>query len=473
MGINEIVKNSIRRNGLISRGDGVLVAVSGGPDSVALLRLLVELREDLELHLEVAHLQHGIRGAEGEGDAEFVAELAKKLDLPSHLKTIDVPRIKVKAGKGNLEALARAERYRFFAQLIRDRSLDKVATAHTQDDQAETVLMWFLRGSGMTGIGGMAPLQCMNFPWNGAPGDITVVRPLLEVAKAEILEYLTRKSQPYRLDRTNQDTALLRNWVRLELLPSICQRLDGRLNERLGRQARLIREEDQLLDGLARQKLEELCAGGGLRREGLLAEPAAMQRRLLRLWIEKARGNLRGLGFVHVDDLLRLIKDGPPQGRLALPGALELAREYGTLKLVRRTTGFKRSCYSYEFNAGSSLRIPQAGSEIRSEVIKAPLVRYPADFKEAVFDSACLTGPLAVRNFRRGDYFQPLGMTGHKKIKDLFIENKLTLSARANWPLLVLGREVLWIPGYGRSELAKVTRQTERILKLNLVSLGT
>lgn len=473
MSIKENVRATIQRHKLISRGDRALVAVSGGPDSVALLHLLVELRDELRLYLEVAHLQHGMRGAEADGDAEFVAESAKKLDLPFHLKTIDLPQIKASAGKGNLEALARAERYRFFAQLIRDRSLDKVATAHTQDDQAETVLMWFLRGSGMTGIGGMAPLQYMHLPGNGAPTDVTVVRPLLEVAKAEILEYLTRKGQPYRLDRTNQDTALLRNWVRLELLPSIRRRLDGHLNERLGRQARLIREEDQLLDGLARQKLEGLCAAGGLCRDGLLAEPAAMQRRLLRLWVEKARGNLRGLGFVHLDDLLRLIKDGPPQGRLALPGALELAREYGTLRLVRRTIGVKRSCYSYEFNPGSPLRIPPAGSEIRSEVIKAPLVRYPADFKEAVFDSARLTAPLTVRNFRRGDYFQPLGMNGHKKIKDLFIENKLTLSARANWPLLVLGREVLWIPGYGRSELAKVTRQTERILKLNLVSLGT
>jgi tRNA(Ile)-lysidine synthase len=433
----------------------------------------VELRDELRLYLEVAHLQHGMRGAEANEDAEFVAELAKKLDLPFHLKTIDVPEIKVSVGKGNLEALARAERYRFFAQLIRDRSLDKVVTAHTQDDQAETVLMWFLRGSGMTGIGGMAPLQYMNLPGIGAPSGVTVVRPLLGVAKAEILEYLTRKSQPYRLDRTNQDTALLRNWVRLELLPSIRQRFDGRLHERLGQQARLIREEDQLLDGLARRKLEGICAGDGLRRDGFLAEPAAMQRRLLRLWIGKARGNLRGLGFVHVEELLRLIKQGAPQGRLALPGVLELVREYDTLKLVRRTTEIKRSCYSYEFNAGSSLRIPQAGSEIRSEVIKAPLARYPADFKEAVFDSARLTGPLAVRNFRRGDYFQPLGMNGHKKIKDLFIEYKLTSSTRATWPLLVLGQEVLWIPGYGRSELAKVTGQTEQILKLNLVSLGT
>jgi tRNA(Ile)-lysidine synthase len=205
----------------------------------------------------------------------------------------------------------------------------------------------------------------------------------------------------------------------------------------------------------------------------LLAESVAMQRRLLRLWIEKSRGNLRGLGFVHVDELLRLIKEGPPQGRLALPGAWELVREYGTLRLVRRTPKVKQACYRYEFNAGSSLRIPQADREIRSEVTQAPLARYPADFNEAVFDAARLTGPLAVRNFRRGDSFQPLGMNGHKKIKDLFIENKLTLSARATLPLLVLGREVLWIPGYGRSEIAKVTAATEQILKLKLVSLGT
>ncbi|MGH7812245.1 MAG: tRNA lysidine(34) synthetase TilS, partial [Candidatus Binatia bacterium] len=195
MGVKDNVRAAIQRHELISRGDRVLVAVSGGPDSVALLQLLLELREEFELYVEVAHLQHGMRGAEADEDAEFVAELAKKLDLPFHLKTIDVPRIKVSAGKGNLEGLARAERYRFFAQLIRDRSLDKVATAHTQDDQAETVLMWFLRGSGMTGIGGMAPLQYMNLAGIGAPSGVTVVRPLLGVAKAEILEYLTRKSQ--------------------------------------------------------------------------------------------------------------------------------------------------------------------------------------------------------------------------------------------------------------------------------------
>ena len=143
--------------GLLSPGDRVLIAVSGGPDSVLLLHVLYDLCEELELHLEVAHLQHGIRGAEAQEDAQFVAELAEKLGLPFHLKELNLRQIKSAAGKGNLEALARAERYRFFAAVARERKLDKIATGHTQDDQAETVLMWLLRGSGPKGLGGMPP----------------------------------------------------------------------------------------------------------------------------------------------------------------------------------------------------------------------------------------------------------------------------------------------------------------------------
>jgi len=463
------VKQFIEKHQLLMRDDRVLVAVSGGPDSVALLRLLVDLRQELDLHLEVAHLQHGIRGEEARVDARFVAALADQLGLPFHLKEVSVPEIRTAAGKGNLEALARDERYRFFAELVRARGLHKVATAHTRDDQAETVLMWFLRGSGMKGLGGMAPLYRMK----SAGHELTIVRPLLQVSKAEIVEYLTEKNQTFRTDRTNQDQALLRNWIRLELLPKICERVDSRLSERFGQQAELMRDEDALLAELARRKLEEVSNANGLSRDALLAEPIAMQRRLLRLWIEAARGNLRGLDFVHIDELLRLIKDGAPQGRLAIPGGWELAREYDVVKLVRRLARIERKCYSYEFTVGSTLQIPEAGGELRGEVVGPPLAELPADLSEAVFDGAGLTEPLIVRNFRNGDYLQPLGMSGHKKIKDLFIEQKLPLALRATLPLLVLGQEILWVPGYGRSERAKVTLDTVSILRLKLVSLNT
>jgi tRNA(Ile)-lysidine synthase len=393
--------------------------------------------------------------------------------LPFHLKEIDLPQLVAAAGKGNLEALARDERYGFFAEVVCAYGLTKVATAHTQDDQAETVLMRFLRGSGMKGLGGMAPLHRMESIGSESLSGLTVIRPLLEVSKTEILNYLAEKHQAYRLDQTNQDTALLRNWIRLELLPKIGERVDGRLNERLGQQAELLRDEDDALAQVARRKLEEILGADGLGREALLAEPKAMQRRLLRLWIESLRGNLRGLDFVHMKAMLHLIAHGAPHARLALPGGWQLQLEYDQVKLGRRAVRLKRSCYAYDFVIGSTLAIPQAGWAIQSEIIAPTLAHFPADPMETLFDAARLPPGLTVRNFRNGDFFQPLGMAGHKKIKDLFMDKKLPLSVRALWPLLAAPQEVLWIPGHGRSERAKVTAETKSILRVKLVSLGT
>jgi tRNA(Ile)-lysidine synthase len=451
---------------LVAKGDRLLVGVSGGPDSVALLHVLCELRDELRLELEVAHLQHGVRGQEAREDARFVARLAEKLDLRFHLKELDLPRMKAQAGKGNLEALGRAERHRFFADVARERKMDKVATAHTLDDQAETVVMWFLRGTGLKGLGGMSPLQ----PIVAGGDSITVIRPLLEISKAEILDYLKERRLDYRLDRTNQDSTLLRNWLRLELLPKIQQRLDAGVPARLAQQAEIFRDEDALLDGLARSSHATMMLKGGcLSRAALLNAPKGLQRRVLRLWIEQVRGHLRAVEFVHIEDMLRLIKQGPPQGRVSIPGGWELVREYETLKLEKRIR-IKRpvcACYDYPLKLGKMLRIPEAGLEVQSESAAMPM-ELPADPMEAVFDLERLTAPLSVRNFRRGDRFQPLGMIGRKKIKDLFIEKRVPLSIRATWPLLTLGQEVLWIPGYGRGASACVSTKTTAVLHLKV-----
>ena len=454
---------TIQRWGLLSPGDRVLVALSGGPDSVALLHVLRELGAEWRLELEVAHLQHGVRGEEAKEDARFAAKLAEILKVPFHLREIKLPEMRADAGTGNLEALGRAERYRFFAEVARDRKIPKVATAHTLDDQAETVSMWFLRGAGAKGLGGMAPLHQI-LAEGGA--SLTVIRPLLEVSKAEILEYLQERQLDFRLDRTNQNTALLRNWLRLDLLPKIQRRFDARVPARLAQQAEIFRDEDAFLQGLARASYSKMFDAGSVNRPALLNSAKAVQRRILRLWIEQTRGHLRGLEFIHIEDMLRLIEQGPPQGRVALPGGWEMAREYETLKLEKRVRSRRRVCYDYPFELGEVLRIPEAGLELYGGPIAPPPEYLPGNLMEAFFDLECLSGVLSARNFRHGDQFQPLGMVGHKKIKNLFIEKRVPLSIRASWPLLVLGQEVLWIPGYGRSAGACISTKTTTVLHL-------
>jgi len=290
----------------------------------------------------------------------------------------------------------------------------------------------------------------------------------LGVTKEELLDFLKRNGLEYRLDRSNQDTAFLRNWIRFELLPQLKERLDAGVPSRLAKMAEVLRDEEMLLNALARQELEGLRVNSGLGRDGFLGRPKAMQRRLLRLWIEQARGHLRGLDFDHVEALLDLIADGPPQSRLSIPGGWELIREYETLRLAKAAGKSKPRCYAYPLVIDGELALPEAGMTIDCQRLSKPPAELPKDHWEAVFDRTALTGPLVVRNFRRGDRFRPLGMTGHRKVKELFIEKKAPLPARALLPLLVMGGEVLWLPGYGRSDIGRVGPGTKAVLRVQV-----
>ncbi|HXG52612.1 MAG TPA: tRNA lysidine(34) synthetase TilS [candidate division Zixibacteria bacterium] len=462
----EQVKKTIRRHRLAAPGERILVAVSGGPDSTALLQLLYELRAELELGLEVAHLEHGLRGKESAADAAFVEGLARRLELPFHLGSVDLPELKSRAGKGNVEALARAERYRFFAEVARRRNLAAVATAHTLDDQAETVLMRFLRGAGLRGLGGMAPVRILDRSAAGEGAPLKVIRPLLEVAKADILRYLQARGLAYRKDATNEDPTLLRNWLRLHLIPELQTRFGLDLPSRLCRQAEIARDEERLISALARKRLEEIRIDDRLDRKLFLAQAPALQRAVVRCWIEEKRGHLRGLGYDHVEAALAVIGGERPQGRSAIPGGWEVVREYEALAL-ERSAGRRQACYAYEIEIGKSLAVPEAGVVIESELLRETPEAFPEDLEAAVFDAALLPDRLWVRNYRRGDRFQPLGMSGHKKLKDLFMEKKVPLSARATMPVLVSADEILWIPGCGRSDRARITRNTVEIARFS------
>ena len=235
-----------------------------------------------------------------------------------------------------------------------------------------------------------------------------------------------KRTSPSRLDHSNQDLSFLRNWIRLKLIPQLKEKMDRNLPSRLAQQAELIREEDDLLNALAHTAINEMRTAEGMNRGSLLKHSKAMQRRLLRLWIEATRGHLRGLDFQHIEALLDLIADGPPQGRLSIPGGWQLVKEYETLKLDKQSQRMRQqcACYSYDLQVGEDLPIHEAGLVIQSRELSSPLPRLPDSFTEAVFDVASLSAGLTLRNFRHGDRFQPLGTAGHKKVKELFIEKK-------------------------------------------------
>lgn len=469
----EKLVSTVARRGLLIAGDRILVAVSGGPDSVALLDVLHELRDEFALHLEVAHLQHGIRGDEARDDARFVGGLAEKLGLTVHLKEIDLPELRARAGKGNIEAMARQQRYRFFTDIAQQRGLSKIATAHTQDDQAETMLMWLLRGAGRKGLGGMSPVQSLDTRADVLAHGLQIIRPFLEIPKVEILEYLRERQFEYRVDSTNRETKLLRNWIRLELLPQLRDRIDGRVGARLAEQSAMLRDEQAVLDQVAFAELAKCRRGNGLDRVQFLQQPVALQRLILRYWIEGWRGNLRGIDFAHIEAVRELAATGPAHGRLAIPGGWELRRQYDSLSLARRERGLQPICYIYPLKLGETLQIREANVELISTTMAPPDSRVVADLTEACFDRDGLPEQLIVRNFRRGDWFEPLGMGGHKKIKDLFIDRKVALSERAKLPILIGGDQVLWIPGHGRSRTALVTPASRAVVRIKVVPLGT
>lgn len=468
MSLQVKVRETIHKYKMFSPGDRVLVAVSGGPDSTALLHVLNGLKGDLGLHLEAAHLQHGIRGETAREDALFVAGVAERLAVPFHLREVDLPGMRSEKGGGNLEEMGREERYRFFAALAREYNLPRVATGHTRDDQVETLLMWLLRGSGRKGLGGMPPLRRIPAVTDASPEGAVLVRPLIETSRAEVMDFLAAERLDHRIDKTNLDPAPLRNWVRLRLLPQVREKFGAGLDERLAHLAELLRDEEEVLQQLARENLGRVTRGKHLVRDSFLQLGKAMQRRLLRLWLNEAVGDIRGIDFDEVAQLLRFILRGPPQGRLAIPGGWDLVRRYGTVHVRKRGRNRGPVCYSYALPRQGELIIPEAGMKLHCAPVPFSPALTPRGLSEAVFDLALLPDTLTVRNFRHGDRFQPLGMRGHKKLKDLFIEKKVPLEIRSTLPLVLAGEEILWIPGYGRSEIAKVGPGTKGVLKIKL-----
>lgn len=448
----------VRSQRLFGTGETVVVAVSGGADSVALLDLLTQLDAE-QLNLVVAHLNHGLRGAESDGDENFVAALAEGYGLTFVAKRVDVAAFAAKE-RLSLEDAGRKARYAFFDESARAHGATSIALAHHQDDQAETVLIRLLRGSGGSGLSAMASSAQK------------LRRPLLQVSRAEIERYLKLRGITWRTDATNADTAILRNSIRHELIP-LLRRYNPKVSQRLAATAEILASDEELLEQLTSAAYQRLadCHGAAIAfsTEPLLREPRALRLRLYRRALQELRGDLMRIGTAHLEAIDRLAASTRPNARAKLPGACFVSRCYDTLNFAR--SDLPAGVAWEHVVAGEGEHPLPRGGRLTVQRIPRPHQPETASRLVAYLSPEAAPFPWLLRSFAPGDRFIPLGMTGAQKIKDLFINEKIPPLMRSRIPLLVSGGEIIWVPGVRMGEKARITAATGAVLRVEILEI--
>ena len=452
--VKERVLKYIRKQRLLQPGARIAVAVSGGADSVALLRFLLEMKEELGIVLSVAHFHHGIRGVEADSDRQFVADLAAQFQLELHSGSADVPAY-ARDHKMSLESAARELRHRWFGDLVERGHANKVATAHTLDDQAETVLMRILRGTGVRGLAGIAPEQKQKH----------LVRPLLRTSRAEIEDYLKSIHQRWRTDSTNQDLAHTRNRVRHTLLPLLQRDFNPAIRETLAELAEMARLEDEYWNRELASLWPRLIRHGkptrsGRSSTGSASGTLALDLRMLNSLSQVAQAMLVQMAaehfgvtleFKHIQALTEIAVDPKRSSRLSLPDGLVVRSSLRELRFSREPEKASED-YLYSLPIPGEIRLPELGATIRAQVISAGKQKISGYNRASLLDRTLLAPELMVRNWRAGDRFFPAHSHSPKKVKELLQPSRLggrfSPAERRLWPVVVSAGAIVWVRGF-------------------------
>ncbi|MBO8127769.1 MAG: tRNA lysidine(34) synthetase TilS [Peptococcaceae bacterium] len=457
------VRQTIARWDMISPGMTVLVGVSGGPDSVALLDILVQLRDELQISLCVAHLNHKLRGPEADADAEYVKELAGRYDIPAVVEEADVAAYRKEHGL-SMEEAAREVRYRFFARALGHAGADRVALGHQANDQAETILFNMIRGTGLAGLAGIPPVRGL------------YVRPLIEVTRREIEQYCTARGLNPRTDSSNLNVEYTRNRIRKELIPYLEREFNNDIVASLLRTGEICRGEEAYLEEQAAKSYRAVLRDKGnesitLNIAALMDLPLAIQRRVVRLAWAEASGS-RGLAFLHVERVLALASRRNGASSLHLPGDIVAECQYDTL--LFRASAYERGPFHfvYTLRVPGCTYIPELDVSLWTEIWQDFTVTNPGGFpaNEAVVDYDRVKLPLKVRTRRKGDIFEPYGLKGRLKLKKFFINIKMPRRDRDQTPLVVDNRErIVWVGGQRIADFCKLTGDTRKVLFMRLL----
>lgn len=464
------VKKDIQDHGLLKSGFHVVAGLSGGADSVCLLKVLKQLGQEYGLSITAVHLNHMLRGSESDADEAFVSELCRKWDIPIRVFHADIAEISRSGGLSEEEA-GREVRYGYLHQVLREASADVIATGHHYEDNAETVMLNILRGCGLEGLAGM----------DYRSGSI--IRPLLGVRRSQIEDYLKSEGIPWRTDSSNSSDKYARNRVRNLLFPAIKEYFQGDPVRMINRLSALARRDDAYLaDQACRIFLDtarELDAGLSLDAGVISGLDIAISSRIVRMAWEKVTGSLKGLESVHVDDIIRLCRESETGKRLCLPRGWSALLSYGRLVLTPAPAA-QRTAWSYPVPIPGTLHVEEACGILEASVLSKD--RFMEEFgtgpawkessKTQVFDYLKINCGINIRNRRDGDRIRPFRAPGEKKLKEFFIDNKIPSEKRDQIPLVAAGSKILWVIGMRTSDEFRPDERTQSFLVLTWLDLN-
>ncbi|KYH34376.1 tRNA(Ile)-lysidine synthase [Clostridium tepidiprofundi DSM 19306] len=459
--INNVL-NTIEKNKMFNMNDKVIVAVSGGPDSMCLLHILYKIKERYKLEIIVAHLNHCLRGKEADLDEKYVENFCIEKNIEFYSRRVDVHKIS-KEKNISCEMAGRDARYEFFEELKRKLNAQKIALAHNANDQAETVIMRIMRGTGLEGLTGIKPVR-----------DGYYVRPLINSSRKEIEEYCYSNNINPRIDQTNLENIFSRNKIRLELIPYIEENFNKDIVKTLIRLADTVKNDNEYLEKIAEEKFNAYCS---IKNNKLIItkkafeEEEAILTRIIRRAVMILSGNFYNYTKVHVYDVIKIQRQGTGK-KINLPNNIIAINNYGNIEMHKHC----------EYNDKSDKReiildiqkrniINEEGIVISFDIIdvnndvnrikrKKGLTKY--------FDYDKIKKEIVFRHRSTGDFFMPLGMKCNKKLNRMFIDLKIPREERDNVPLICFGDEIAWIVGYRVSERFKIDSNTKKILVINI-----
>lgn len=452
------VINTIEKYKMISNNDKVIVGVSGGPDSLALLHILKSIQNKYNFRLYAAHVNHNLREEESKKDELFVKKTCNEWGIPLYIENANIYKIS-KERKLTLEETGREVRYNYFNEIMKKIDAQRIAVAHNANDNAETILMNMIRGSGLDGLSGINPVRDY------------IIRPLIKIERCEIEEYCKVNELNPRIDSSNLDKVYIRNKVRLELIPYIKKEFNQSIIGTINRMGQLISNDSayiqehvsKILDEVIIKQAEEYIS---INLDKISRQSSLIIPRVIRGAIKRLLGHLTEFEHINIEQVINLINFGRVGSTICLPKGLKVVKSYKEIIITTSSDIYKEKRYNYFVNIPDSVFINETNGTLISEVVKVEDIETELDNYTQLFDYDKINGDLYIRNRNTGDIFSPKGMKGTKKLKEYFIDEKIPRHKRCQIPVVAIGNEIVWIIGYRPSQKYLIDNNTTKVLIL-------